>query len=93
VLVSEGWVASLTRGQDMTDQMARFLAADSMVTGEPRWTSVDFSDKDPGTFLDFLDIVEPLDPSVEKDVDRIVARMRGDEDPADLGALEGLRAD
>jgi hypothetical protein len=77
----------------MTDQMARFLAADSMVTGEPRWTSVDFSDKAPGAFLDFLDLSEPMDPAVETRVDRIVARMRGEEDTVDLGALDGLRVD
>ena len=77
----------------MTAQMARFLAAESTVDGEPRWTSVDFSDKDPGAFLDFLDIVEPVDPAVEKSVDRIVAHMRGDPEPVELGALDGLRAD
>ena len=77
----------------MTDQMARFLAADSMVTGEPRWTGVDFSEKDPGAFLDFLDLSEPMDPAVETRVDRIVARMRGEEDNVDLGALDGLRVD
>ena len=67
-----------------------------MVSGRPRWDSVDWNAKDPGEFLEFLDQTEPLSPERLARVDQMLDHLSGfgfeGESFADE-SLTGLRAD
>jgi hypothetical protein len=80
----------------MTPQMARFLAADSMVTGGPRWDSFDWDSVEPGDFLEFLDQTEPVTADRTAHVDKILDHLSGfgfEGDYFEDADLSGLRAD
>jgi hypothetical protein len=73
----------------MTAQKMAFLAKDSMVTGEPRWSQHDWDSEAPGTFLAFLEVSDGPAP--------VHAPMRWELEPEPeavrLGAARGLRQD